>query len=515
MIHRSPNVPGKTVGALEGPTDPGLGNLQRLAHRVALGLLVGVCAWSVFARAHLDFNGPHMDELDYLYVGERLLQGETWPTQTYIFSSDLPLWILAAGDRFAGGYLGARGLAGLLGALSLIFVGRAVSRSLADPVAAFWALLLLAVSASHLFISRLATYDIIAFVLLAAALDALSFARKRRSPKGALLASLLMAAATLAKYPAGALWPVGFLAFVRRPRLLAAYTVPFGALLTLYAVLEKQELTVLVERQLLGTHGPNASYAAVATAAAGYLWPLALAALAGFAVARGKVRSVILVASLGAWPLVVYHLQGRNLISLYKHLVFSVLFLAPAASVAFARLSRAGARGRLAAAALVAAFASANAAEVRRMEQSFPDVRAMAEVLRRHVDAETRILSEDPYLPRYLFADVVAAEQISETTWYDHDGDGRYSAADVAAALAAGGFDVVVLTGVTSPELHDLLATGLLEARYRKVFSEAFATSSVMGRRRFGHLEIHVLQGRLRYGDQACRNNGQGVRSWM
>ncbi|MEM6794937.1 MAG: glycosyltransferase family 39 protein, partial [Acidobacteriota bacterium] len=143
----------------------------RAGRRIAWAMLIALALWCLWVRADLAWNGPHMDELDYLYVGGLLLAGETWPTQTYVFSSDLPLWILALGERLGGGdFLGARAAVALLGLLSLGFLWRAAERAFRSWAVAGWATLLVAISPSHLFISRLATYDAVCFLFLAASL---------------------------------------------------------------------------------------------------------------------------------------------------------------------------------------------------------------------------------------------------------------------------------------------------------------------------------------------------------
>ncbi|MEM6795462.1 MAG: hypothetical protein AAF725_15905, partial [Acidobacteriota bacterium] len=366
---------------------------------------------------------------------------------------------------------------------------------------------LVAISPSHLFISRLATYDAVCFLFLAASLDALSYAYARRSLPAAALASGLMALAALAKYPAAACAAVGALALLGAPRLCLVFVGGLGATLGLYGFLERGELAVLVERQLLGTHQPNATSAEVLLTALAYLWPWLLLGLLGLIEAAPAWRLRAAVLASGAVPLVAYHLHGLNLISLYKHLVFSVLFLSPAAALALARLGKQGARGLLVAALVTLAVAVQSAVQVRAMEQAFPDVRPAIEVLERHVGPRTRILSEDPYLPRYVFAGRLDADQIAETTWFDADGDGTRSDADVAEALESGRFDLVLLTGAVSPKLHDLLAGGVLESRYERLYSQPFVATAVMNRQRFGFLEIYRRRG--------CRNCTAAMRTFM
>ena len=76
---------------------------------IACGVL-----FSSAMRLMLNFNGGHIDEYDYLFVGKQLLAGKDWGTYFYIFGSNLNWYILGIGESLAG-LSGARAMAGCHG----------------------------------------------------------------------------------------------------------------------------------------------------------------------------------------------------------------------------------------------------------------------------------------------------------------------------------------------------------------------------------------------------------------
>ena len=74
----------------------------RVPARVALLLLCLVAGIGAWLHTDLGFNTYYVDESGYLFAGARLLDGEQWHTRSYVFSSDLPLMLLALAERGFG-----------------------------------------------------------------------------------------------------------------------------------------------------------------------------------------------------------------------------------------------------------------------------------------------------------------------------------------------------------------------------------------------------------------------------
>ena len=168
-----------------------------------LTLLAAVVFASLYLRLQFDFNTGHMDEYDYLFVGKRLLSGETWPSYTYIFGADFNWYLLGWGEKFLGGLSGARMVAGCFGLFSLLGMYWLVYSLWHRHLTAFIAAALLSIQPIQLFISRFATYDIISFACFSLALAPLLLActKSGRSQYGYLLIAVaLMSLSITSKY---------------------------------------------------------------------------------------------------------------------------------------------------------------------------------------------------------------------------------------------------------------------------------------------------------------------------
>src|SRR5579863_1353350 len=226
------------------------------SRKLALAILAVVMLLALWQRARLDYNGAYLDESDYLFVGDLLHDGGKWATQTYMFSSDLPLHVLSFGDRH-GGLVGARLVCALLGLLSLAFYFALVRRLSRSRAVAAVATLIVAVSAPHVFISKLAVYDIVCLTAFVAGLWAL--ARAWTAKGGAaqlwtLAAPALLRTALLCKYVVALELPVlGLLVLVKKPRLAPMLALPAMIMTAWYAHAHWPALLLLHKTQIAGT----------------------------------------------------------------------------------------------------------------------------------------------------------------------------------------------------------------------------------------------------------------------
>ncbi|NJM91128.1 MAG: phospholipid carrier-dependent glycosyltransferase [Myxococcales bacterium] len=463
---------------------------------LVLGLLAGVALWQ---RLRLNFNGAYLDESDYLYVGRLLHDGKPWNTYTYVFSSHIPLHILGFGERL-GGLLGARALAAVLGAASLVFFCGATRTLLGSSRVALWALLLLSLQAPHIFISKFATYDVVSFFFFTASLWLLvvGLERRRLSWLWCILASVVFATAILCKYVVLVHAPIlAIIVAVRRPKLLAAALVPCGLLLADYLHRHWPDLKQLYLNQIVGAHGKNSTRMQIATIALSYCGPVLLVALTGLSLqlrrvglAWRAVRTHVFLLALGA-PLIAYHVRSADMVSMYKHMVYPLLALVPLAAWTLHRLAR---RHLPLSLAVVAVLAALNLYQTRRMETAFPDLRPALEYLRPHVMPNTTILSEEGYVFRYAFPEL-PGRNLFEFTWFDNDGNGEHTQQDVLDAIWDGKPDYVLTHGQITPNLTAKLRSAILPHNYRKVVERRYSLSPVMSRNTEGTVELWKRNG--------------------
>jgi 4-amino-4-deoxy-L-arabinose transferase-like glycosyltransferase len=412
-------------------------------------------------------------------------------------------------------YLAARACAVLMGCASLWFFygfvrhlyGKHVdSRRIAEI-----STLLLALTVPHVFISQFATYDIVCFMfftaslwmLAAAVLNTNDAAPQPQTLKQQTLmmcaGAVLFALAVLAKYVVIAYAPLLFLALLihnRRAALLFILIV--SAMLGGYVFFYRAELLQLYQNQILGTHQANATIWKIIATALEYCGFTALLAGGLFLFKKEKTLSTWLYGALVlfAVPLVAYHLRSQDVISLYKHIIYTCCFLAPiAGETLYLLLRRAADRDNdwlraLAAAVVVLAFGLL-AWQLRAVHTAYPNTDAVTHLVRKNMTAQTTILSEDAYLFRYACFPTIPTKNLEEMTWFDNNHDGKHEAQDVKDAVWDGKFEYVYLNGLILRELGDELRRGVLQRHYDCILTIPFTNSTVMSPVNTGSLSLY------------------------
>jgi hypothetical protein len=466
----------------------------------SLFAVIAIClAVSGFLRLTLNFNAPYMDEADYLFVGRLYLEGHDWASQSYIFGSDIPIYILGFFDAL-GGHLAARIGAFLLGILSLFFFFKFAQSLFKSTAPAIFSVVILALSSAHIFISKFATYDIICYTFFAGSLWAGMHAVRTNSLKTTLLATTLFCLAFLSKYVALAYAPFFFLVLLfksRRNAIIAGALV--CAICGIYIWVNLQELTALWQNHVVGSHAPKSDYAQVLGYIMGYtallygVYALGVIFKKRFGFSDRMLISMLLL----SLPLLLYHVRTRDLISAFKHMVYPATFLSAVAGGMISALLKENFHPKLLKVMpylLLPFLIITGYFQVRDMENSFPDTRNSIAFLKEKINPQTRIISEDPYLFRYYFYPKMGLKNFAETGYHDNNLDGKFEDQDVIDAVWEGKFDYVFLTGQITPHLSQKLREGVLPNSYVKIFSEDFKNSEVMRRNASGRVEIYGLK---------------------
>ncbi len=485
-----------------------MSDLQRRLPRMFLIVLAIAVTISLWLRFQFDFNTGHMDEYDYLFVGKRLLAGETWPSYTYIFGSNLNWYLLGLGEQWLGGLSGARMVAAGFGFLSLVGVYGFVYCLWQRHLTAFIAVALLSIQAIQLFISRFATYDIISFAYFSLALAPLLLACTsvgRKKYTYLLIAIILMSLAITSKYVVILYMPLlGGLAFLFARWIGFLFCLGVGLVLLAYGVFYWDDLQVLYRIQIQGVHGSaNGSLDYILETIASYqslLWLGWLAAVAWVVwespsrfwqqAALKKHLLLLLLAS----PMVVYHLNALNMISLFKHLVYATLFLIPAVAWVLTNMSQslqANWLKQMLASGFIIAMCVVNYGQLKSMEIAYANVDPIVKFSGLGLKPEDTVLSEDPYLFRYLGAGEVPQAQIKESGWLDNNLDGKYEHQDVIDAVWGEKFSYVFLNDQLHPTLNKKLRKILKIKNYKQIVDETYQLSSVMTRQVRGKLSLY------------------------
>ncbi|GEM_PF-1267898 len=469
-------------------------------------VLILIGSYSLLVRFDIEFNGGQIDEYDYLFVSKMLFSGQTWETYSYIFGSNLNWYILGIGETI-GGLTGARVLSFFMGILSLIGLYKFTLRLWNSHEIALFSTLFFSIQASHLFISRFATYDVIALMFLSFLLptfwDAL---HKQRVKTTAFALSIAFAMlAVTGKYVDIVYVPIlTFFAFFISWRIGILLGVIVGSFLGIYVVLHLNDLRTLYTIQILGTHATNSTYAEILQMEWRYLWIGIVAwwiAIVwqfyyyGIKTTKEKTTFILIALLLLALPLAFYHLQGRNMISLFKHMVYGLYFLSPVVGWLLWKLLNHFYLHRLAQAGIAIVLigvAFYNYALLKAMENGFPDTRlAIKAVQALPLDESTTIASEDPYLMRYLLFGKLPQSHIKELYWMDNNLDGVYTYQDTVSALWDQKFTYVFLNNLINPKANEKLRNILNQRGYKKIFETKWHTSNLFSRITNGALELY------------------------
>jgi Dolichyl-phosphate-mannose-protein mannosyltransferase len=464
----------------------------RAAARLRLGApLVAVLAAQAALTLSLR-NTAFQDEALYLYAGQRQLALWQHGAPTYddyaSYFSGAPWFYPVLGalaDRL-GGLAAARAVSLLLmlGTTALV---AGLTRQLFDRNAGLLAAAAFAVTGPTLFMGNLATYDAPAVFLLALAARIAVAAAGHPVPVLWTAAPLLVAAVAI-KY-AAALWlpavlglavlaaaPRGWGRAVARAVSLLLLSIALGAGVLLVAGAEfVRGLVATTTARPAGTD----SVERVLSASAEYVTPLLLLAVTGVvlavaAAARGdRLRVALLGLLLSGSALLApaYQAHLHTLTSLQKHAGYGLLFAAPMAGYALARLIGQGTRdprrlGLALAACLVLTSVGVRQSQTRYHD--WPDAGPLVSVLRTQVRPVTgHYLVEESEVPRYYLRDLVEPYQWTGTFFFEYTSkDGRRLTGVPAyrAALDERYFDVVALrygpTAAVDVQIDEVLRKG-------------------------------------------------------
>ena len=140
---------------------------------------------------------------------------------------------------------------------------------------------------------------------------------------------------------------------------------------------------------------------------------------------------------------------------------------------------------------VVVGMCMTNYEQLRALEQAYPDVTSVVEYAEKKLDANDTILSEDPYLFRYLGATSIPQAQIKESGWLDNNQDGKHEHQDVIDAVWDRKFAFVFLNDQLHPELNKKLRRILKSRSYDLVISKEYGTSDVMSQHTKGFLSLY------------------------
>lgn len=416
-------------------------------------------------------NTAFQDEALYLFAGRQIVN--SWIGQPYFpvtwayFLSGYAYFypVIGGGLAMLGGVELARmfSLLCMMGTTVCVYY---VTKHFFDHTSAILAAALFAFQGPVMFIGRLATYDALCLVLIAlAAVLALHVSRARR-PWAILGIGPLLVLAVLAKF-AGLLFvaiPLAMLVWCSLERqgwrkmlarlglalcslavtsIVAYVTLDKGALHAVSASTTSRDVVVKTEplflMQFIVTLG-------------GVAFALGFLGL----VLGGRRRLIVGLLLFGSSLLVpAYHIYEGELISLHKHLAFSMFFVMPLAGYAVARIAGyqhnlSFGRYWLAGLAICLITFSLGVEQAQNLYGGWAPSTSVTDALRTQVRLGSgRYLAEDFDVCRYYLQDVTVLWQWSSLDFFDYtDKEGHYHVGEDAyrAAIHEGYFAIVELS---------------------------------------------------------------------
>jgi hypothetical protein len=452
-------------------------------------------------------NTAFQDEALYLYSGRQLfnhLLGGPPVTEPYgqYFAGLIYVHPLLIGALDSiGGIEAARllSLGCMLLATTSVYL---VAKHLFDRDSALLAAALFAVQGVVLYLGRFATFDAMCVSLVGVATVLAVRGDKTSSSRYGLIVGAVLGLAVATKF-AALLFAPGVIAILvwqtwrahgwRQAFLRAVLTASLVATaMIIPAVLDKDVLIGLTKtttERVAIIRMPRLDIALRAASLGGILVAMAVIGIFITTITTINDRKHFLVGLvlLGSTLLApAYHIYKTEIVSLQKHVVFSMFFAAPLAGFAVMRFSRYVAnrvisRQWLVTLSVCLLVFSLGIGQAQSLFSEWPNSARLIRVMLTQVRPSGRILAEESEVPRYYLQDIVAFWQWNQLYWFyytDRHGKQLSGVEAYRAAIAEGYFDLVLLRYGPNVDVAHAIDEGLKDpTRYELIAKIPYNTA--------------------------------------
>lgn len=338
----------------------------------------------------LDYNSVFIDEAYHIMMGRELLRGDPCPGCQFATGSPRIHPVLAAlGDRL-GGIHGARSVSLLFGLALTATVYLAASLLLEEYLGILASVLFIS-TGQVLYLSKLATYDMVAAFFLGASFAMLVLSNRAPSELRCNLALLIGAVAlflaAITKYLLPVFIPaLGLYVLFTRGwrRTIVFFALPIAVLGIFYFAFEEFAPNRVVMGQIETYRNIKVPLKTIFEWA--FRWIAFVLLLSVFGIFHEKHgKKAALLIALGS-PIILLHLVTRAEQSVNKNMIFALIFLVPAAALGvdhLAKIFSAGSRSRAVhiffAAAIAIVFWVYGIFNLKWLERQYPDVTPVIE----------------------------------------------------------------------------------------------------------------------------------------
>ena len=464
--------------------------LHKLYHRyraycLPLILLVGF----LLRVIHLNYNSPFVDEAQYVVLGQKILAGRSEEEAPFSWVGGIPYFYppLSALFSLAGGVLGARFLNVLIGSSMIYLMYRFVqylelSVRKYKEIIALLAAALIAILGIPIYLSRLATYDMLSFGLFFLGFVSLQRTIFLRQPKPwqrenyFFLAAVLFFRSFLAKYftlimlPYLALW---FLLSLKeknrqyRKRFITYFLIPLEFFFAVYIIYHFQDLLLFLQNQV---SEPVSAYPEILAQFREYVLPTFIFSTAGMlwlVFIRREPKWIVFWG--GALSIPIIHVLFQNSASFHQQVFLIYLFTVPLAAYMFFQTMKTYRVYGVLGVVLIYLWIGWNSRQtVVALERSWTNTDRVMRQLASMVEQTDTILSSEDDITVLMVPQIPYA-QITGLFFFEYNdlsGEEAY-----VRALEDGYFSFVLLNNSAHGELTDKLEAAL-GISYRLVFEE-------------------------------------------
>jgi hypothetical protein len=364
--------------------------MKRIEIRPRYVLLLVLLYGFLISIFNLDYNSVFIDEAYHITMGRELLRGDPCPGCPFATGSPRIHPTLAAIGDAAGGIYGARIVSLIFGLALTATVYLAATMLLGGSFGVLSAILFIC-TGQVLYLSKLATYDMVAAFFLGASFCMLVLstrvASKRHREFAILFGSIALFIAGITKYLLPVFMPaLGLYVLFSHGwrRTILFCVLPIAALGALYLVFEEFAPGGVVMGQIRTYRDITVPLRTIFEWSFRWIAFVLLLAVFGIFHEKHGKRAAMLIA-LGS-PIILLHLVTRAEQSVNKNMIFALIFLVPAAALGvdhLATIFSSGSRSRAVRAffmtAIVAIFWAYGIFNLKWLEKQYPDVTPVIE----------------------------------------------------------------------------------------------------------------------------------------
>jgi len=365
---------------------------------------------------NLDYNSPFVDEAIYLQLGRKVLTNTWAEVGPFMWVGGMPLFYppLSAIAGFFGGVIGSRLLNVVLGTISVFFLYhfaknlRLSENEGTNEFIALFSSLVFSFMGIPIYLSRLATYDMLSFTLFLGghALLFASFNLKKtkdwKLENRLFLSALLIFLSFLGKYITLLLYPISIFwvllqekkgKAVRISFSLKYFVFPLISLTGAYIIWAFSDLLSFYNNQV---HDIENHSLTIIQDFVRYTEPVIFLSGLGILLLIIKKNTTGFFLLFGSFFILLIHLATNNLDSVHQHVFVSLIFLLPALGFLISQTmpKKPILQAVLSAVVLLLVY-KFSYTQAKSLEASWPNTEKVMSFLRKKADQSSRILSSE------------------------------------------------------------------------------------------------------------------------